>query len=242
MRKKVIILILIGIILLVTGIIIYESNNKQLSYIKYNVGSINDDIVAITDNKKIGYLNINTNKYELKYDKNVSIPFEKYIYSNNYAPYNKKDKIGLIDKNGKVVLKAKYTDVIILNNNKVITYNESKYSIIDINTKKTIIDNIDNIEIIKNTNYLKLTKEEQTTLYNFADNDSIQNINIKLTIASEDSKEYVYLIEKDSIEKTYYLSNKNKLQEVNIQPKEFIKLSNNQIVYLTQDNKFSIYI
>lgn len=56
MRKKVIILILIGIILLVTGIIIYESNNKQLSYIKYNVGSINDDIVAITDNKKIGFL------------------------------------------------------------------------------------------------------------------------------------------------------------------------------------------
>ena len=181
-------------------------------------------MVAITDNKKIGYLNINTNEYELKYDKNVSIPFEKYIYSNNYAPYNKNDKIGLIDKNGKVVLKAKYTDVIILNNNKVITYNESKYSIIDINTKKTIIDNIDDIEIIKNTNYLKLTKEEQTTLYNFADNDSIQNINIKLTIASEDSIEYVYLIEKDSIEKTYYLSNKNKLQEVNIQPKEFIKL------------------
>ena len=241
MRKKVIILILIGIILLVTGIITQESNNKQLSYIKYNVGSINDNMVAITDNKKIGYLNINTNEYELKYDKNVSIPFEKYIYSNNYAPYNKNDKIGLIDKNGKVVLKAKYTDVIILNNNKVITYNESKYSIIDINTKKTIIDNIDDIEIIKNTNYLKLTKEEQTTLYNFADNDSIQNINIKLTIASEDSKEYVYLIEKDSIEKTYYLSNKNKLQEVNIQPKEFIKLSNNQIVYLTQDNKFSIY-
>ena len=114
----------------------------------------------------------------------------------------------------------------------------SKYSIIDINTKKTIIDNI---EIIKNTNYLKLTKEEQTTLYNFKDNSFIQNINIKLTITSEDSKEYVYLIEKDSIEKTYYLSNKNKLQEVNIQPKEFIKLSNNQIVYLTKDNKFSIY-
>lgn len=238
MRKKVIILILIGIILLVTGIIIHESNNKQLSYIKYNVGSINDNLVAITDNKKIGYLNINTNEYELKYDKNVSIPFEKYIYINNYALYNKKDKIGLIDNNGKVVLKAKYTDVIILNNNKVITYNESKYSIIDINTKKTIIDNI---EIIKNTNYLKLTKEEQTTLYNFKDNSFIQNINIKLTITSEDSKEYVYLIEKDSIEKTYYLSNKNKLQEVNIQPKEFIKLSNNQIVYLTKDNKFSIY-
>ena len=77
----------------------------------------------------------------------------------------------------------------------------SKYSIIDINTKKTIIDNIDNIEIIKNTNYLKLTKEEQTTLYNFKDNSFIQNINIKLTITSEDSKEYVYLIEKDSIEK-----------------------------------------
>ena len=114
----------------------------------------------------------------------------------------------------------------------------SKYSIIDINTKKTIIDNI---EIIKNTNYLKLTKEEQTTLYNFKDNSFIQNINIKLTITSEDSKEYVYLIEKDSIEKTYYLSNKNKLQEVNIQPKQFIKLSNNQIVYLTKDNKFSIY-
>ena len=70
MRKKVIILILIGIILLVTGIIIHESNNKQLSYIKYNVGSINDDMVAITDDKKIGYLNINTNEYELKYDKN----------------------------------------------------------------------------------------------------------------------------------------------------------------------------
>ena len=114
----------------------------------------------------------------------------------------------------------------------------SKYSIIDINTKKTIIDNI---EIIKNTNYLKLTKEEQTTLYNFKDNSFIKNINIKLTITSEDSKEYVYLIEKDSIEKTYYLSNKNKLQVVNIQPKEFIKLSNNQIVYLTKDNKFSIY-
>ena len=74
----------------------------------------------------------------------------------------------------------------------------SKYSIIDINTKKTIIDNI---EIIKNTNYLKLTKEEQTTLYNFKDNSFIQNINIKLTITSEDIKEYVYLIEKDSIEK-----------------------------------------
>ena len=87
----------------------------------------------------------------------------------------------------------------------------SKYSIIDINTKKTIIDNI---EIIKNTNYLKLTKEEQTTLYNFKDNSFIQNINIKLTITSEDSKEYVYLIEKDSIEKTYYLSNKNKNLEV----------------------------
>lgn len=188
MRKKVIILILIGIILLVTGIIIHESNNKQLSYIKYNVGSINDNLVAITDNKKIGYLNINTNEYELKYDKNVSIPFEKYIYINNYALYNKKDKIGLIDNNGKVVLKAKYTDVIILNNNKVITYNESKHSIIDINTKKTIIDNIDNIEIIKNTNYLKLTKEEQTTLYNFKDNSFIQNINIKLTITSEDIK------------------------------------------------------
>lgn len=241
MRKKVIILVVIGIILLITGIIMYESNNKQLSYIKYNVGSINDDMVAITDNKKIGYLNINTNKYELKYEKNSSIPFEKYIYSNNYAPYNKKDKIGLIDKNGKVVLKAKYTDVIILNNNKVITYNENKYSIIDINTKKTIIDNIDDIEIIKNINYLKLTKEEQTSLYNFKDNSSMQNINIKLTLTSEDSKEYIYLIEKDGIEKTYYLSNKNNLQEVNIQPKELIKLSNNQIVYLTQDNKFSIY-
>ena len=93
MRKKVIILVVIGIILLITGIIMYESNNKQLSYIKYNVGSINDDMVAITDNKKIGYLNINTNKYELKYEKNSSIPFEKYIYSNNYAPYNKKDKM-----------------------------------------------------------------------------------------------------------------------------------------------------
>ena len=114
----------------------------------------------------------------------------------------------------------------------------SKYSIIDINTKKTIIDNI---EIIKNTNYLKLTKEEQTTLYNFKDNSFIQNINIKLTITSEDSKEYVYLIEKDSIEKTYYLSNKNKLHVVNIKPQKFIKLSNNQIVYLTKDNKFSIY-
>ena len=241
MRKKVIILVVIGIILLITGIIIYESNNKQLSYIKYNVGSINDDMVAITDNKKIGYLNINTNEYELKYEKSTSIPFEKYIYSNNYAPYNKKDKIGLIDKNGKVVLKAKYTDVIILNNNKVITYNENKYSIIDISTKKTIIDNIDDIEIIKNTNYLKLTKAEQTSLYNFKDNSSMQNINIKLTLTSEDSKEYIYLIEKDSIEKTYYLSNKNNLQEVNIQPKELIRLSNNQIVYLTQDNKFSIY-
>lgn len=61
----------------------------------------------------------------------------------------------------------------------------SKYSIIDINTKKTIIDNI---EIIKNTNYLKLTKEEQTTLYNVKDNSFIQNINIKLTITSEDIK------------------------------------------------------
>ena len=61
----------------------------------------------------------------------------------------------------------------------------SKYSIIDINTKKTIIDNI---EIIKNTNYLKLTKEEQTTLYNFKDKSFIQNINIKLTITSEDIK------------------------------------------------------
>ena len=55
-----------------------------------------------------------------------------------------------------------------------------------------------------------------TDLHNFKDNSFIQNINIKLTITSEDSKEYVYLIEKDSIEKTYYLSNKNKLQEANI--------------------------
>ena len=34
----------------------------------------------------------------------------------------------------------------------------------------------------------KLTKEEQTTLYNFKDNSFIQNINIKLTITSEDIK------------------------------------------------------
>ena len=108
----------------------------------------------------------------------------------------------------------------------------SKYSIIDINTKKTIIDNI---EIIKNTNYLKLTKEEQAdtdidiNIGNDIDVDMDEDIgsgnNVEVKVLEPDVKEEDITPLSDEAMKTDKQWNPDE-EPVALTPEELDKLGN----------------
>lgn len=154
--KKILILI---VFLLVGFIYFFKLNNditlkKEYLNIKYEkVGKKQAGLRAVFNNDKVGLIKEKTNEVvvDVKYD-------NLYFLPNNLILTQLNNKFGLLDENGKEILKPIYDGSRDLNSNLILLNNNRKLSIFNIETKEEIILNAD--EILKIDNKYILAKKQ----------------------------------------------------------------------------------
>ncbi len=227
-----------GIALLMIGIGLFYKDQINLNttseYINYKyIGTENDNYLAISDGKKFGYIDTDLNQIiELKYPIIDSMKLEEgkidlssFTSVDGLFPYTtNENKIGLVDKNGKVVLKAKYDLVNVINKNFIIVIEDGEYYFSDSKGNNILgstfqdiaqIDDVSDCYLVYKNNKVGLINSDGTLLldYNYDKIDVIKdsnssNIVINATI-SETKEIYLYNIKTKELNTLSNLFNMN---------------------------------
>ena len=139
MKKVALILFLLSFLLILCGIYFSLVFSKDISY-PY-IGVVSENMLAVSDGDKYGYYDLEENHVLLDYPVISQMKGEEGLdlsslqYVDGVAPYTKKEKFGLIDSSGKVLLNANFDFINIYNKEHIIVFDNSGYYIINYKNK-----------------------------------------------------------------------------------------------------------
>jgi len=255
--KKILIIIstciLISFIVIITIIKFFPRKNDNIILDYKYIGNISENSIVVSDGKKYGYYDLENDKLitNLKYDLpslliNSDLNLNDLMYKDGLAPITKEDLYGLIDKEGKIVIKPTYETLEVINKNLILVFKNSKYYFIDSSENKLfnlsyeIIENINNnIFIVNDGSKYGLIDNNANHLLN-CDLDDIQiyrndiNESILIIAIKNNTKEY-YLIENNMFNKINEITNYGFLSFKN--KDIYLNNSNNEIIRYNLDSK-----
>ena len=249
MKKVALILFLLSFLLILCGIYFSLVFSKDISY-PY-IGVVSENMLAVSDGDKYGYYDLEENHVLLDYPVISQMKGEEELdlsslqYVDGVAPYTKKEKFGLIDSSGKVLLNANFDFINIYNKEHIIVFDNSGYYIINYKNEKQIDGVFDEVVRIDDTSLFLLTDSVGTTLYDAESNEILLKdlLNIQYFKSSDNENYVITVTDVQNIKKNYFYQYKtDSLKELigteNLYPEEF---ANNQIVFLDDFGPVLIY-
>ena len=249
MKKVALILFLLSFLLILCGIYFSLVFSKDISY-PY-IGVVSENMLAVSDGDKYGYYDLEENHVLLDYPVISQMKGEEGLdlsslqYVDGVAPYTKKEKFGLIDSSGKVLLNANFDFINIYNKEHIIVFDNSGYYIINYKNEKQIDGVFDEVVRIDDTSLFLLTDSVGTTLYDAESNEILLKdlLNIQYFKSSDNENYVITVTDVQNIKKNYFYQYKtDSLKELigteNLYPEEF---ANNQIVFLDDFGPVLIY-
>lgn len=253
--KKAFCLVAVGLILLLFGLVLHafnqHSSNTDIVLNYKQVGIPSENKIAVSNGKKFGYYNMSTKRVKINYPildsmkVDNQIDLNNFIYTDNYAPYTEKGKLGIIDQNNNIIMKAQYDKLQIVNKNTVIVAKKDSYNIVDTKNKKLLPTGYLEIIQIPETQLLILISENNQQIYNSKTNKVIVKNGIDISYVKETTTtQYIISIKtpQETIENYYYNEQENtwkKLdQVVNVTP---LEVQDNQAVFGTDLKPTIIY-
>lgn len=249
MKKVALILFLVSFLLILCGIYFSLDFSKNIFY-PY-IGTVSENMLAVSDGDKYGYYDLEENRVLLDYPVISQMKGEEGLdlsslqYVDGVAPYTKKEKFGLIDSSGKVLLNANFDSINIYNKEHIIVFDNSGYYIINYKNEKQIDGVFNEVVRIDGTSLFLLTDSVGTTLYDAESNKILLKDLVDVQyFKSSDNENYVITVtDVQNIKKNYFYQYKTDLlQELigieNLYPGEF---ANNQIVFLDDFGPVLIY-
>ena len=258
-------LITIGVALLLIGLGIVAWQLQQTLSIKFTyIGEESDGFIAVSDEKNVGYINTELEQViDLKYPVLDSMKMDKEVdlsafkVKDGLFPYtNSSNKFGLVNQNGKIIMKAKYDyinviskDFIIVNDNGAYYFINSKGDLVcelsfqDVAT----IDNISNMFLVYNDDKVGLIDTNSNLLLecNYDNISILKGENNNIITATNGNTNEIYLYDKNSIRSLdefndlyamYYINNdiyltnfEGKYHIYNIETKSLKTLNNNYV-------------
>lgn len=249
MKKVALILFLLSFLLILCGIYFSLVFSKDISY-PY-IGVVSENMLAVSDGDKYGYYDLEENHVLLDYPVISQMKGEEGLdlsslqYVDGVAPYTKKEKFGLIDSSGKVLLNANFDFINVYNKEHIIVFDNSGYYIINYKNEKQIDGVFDEVVRIDDTSLFLLTDSVGTTLYDAESSKILLKdlLNIQYFKSSDNENYVITGTDVQNIKKNYFYQHKtDSLKELigteNLYPGEF---ANNQIVFLDDFGPVLIY-
>lgn len=249
MKKVVLILFLLSFLLILCGIYFSLDFSKDIFY-PY-IGIVSENMLAVSDGDKYGYYDLEKKQVLLDYPVISQMKGEEGLdlsslqYVDGVAPYTKKEKFGLIDSSGKVLLNANFDFINIYNKEHITVFDNSGYYIINYKNEKQIDGVFDEVLRIDDTSLFLLTDSLGTTLYDAESNEILLKdlLNIQYFKSSDNENYVITVTDVQNIKKNYFYQYKtDSLKELigteNLYPEEF---ANNQIVFLDDFGPVLIY-
>ena len=249
MKKVALILFLLSFLLILCGIYFSLVFSKDISY-PY-IGVVSENMLAVSDGDKYGYYDLEEKQVLLDYPVISQMKGEEGLdlsslqYVDGVAPYTKKEKFGLIDSSGKVLLNANFDFINVYNKEHIIVFDNSGYYIINYKNEKQIDGVFDEVVRIDDTSLFLLTDSVGTTLYDAESSKILLKdlLNIQYFKSSDNENYVITGTDVQNIKKNYFYQHKtDSLKELigteNLYPGEF---ANNQIVFLDDFGPVLIY-
>lgn len=249
MKKVALILFLLSFLLILCGIYFSLFFSKDISY-PY-IGVVSENMLVVSDGDKYGYYDLEEKQVLLDYPVISQMKGEEGLdlsslqYVDGVAPYTKKEKFGLIDSSGKVLLNANFDFINVYNKEHIIVFDNSGYYIINYKNEKQIDGVFDEVVRIDDTSLFLLTDSVGTTLYDAESSKILLKdlLNIQYFKSSDNENYVITGTDVQNIKKNYFYQHKtDSLKELigteNLYPGEF---ANNQIVFLDDFGPVLIY-
>ena len=249
MKKVALILFLLSFLLILCGIYFSLVFSKDISY-PY-IGVVSENMLAVSDGDKYGYYDLEEKQVLLDYPVISQMKGEEGLdlfslqYVDGVAPYTKKEKFGLIDSSGKVLLNANFDFINVYNKEHIIVFDNSGYYIINYKNEKQIDGVFNEVVRIDDTSLFLLTDSLGTTLYDAESSKILLKdlLNIQYFKSSDNENYVITGTDVQNIKKNYFYQHKtDSLKELigteNLYPGEF---ANNQIVFLDDFGPVLIY-
>lgn len=243
MKKKyliVLLIILLGL-LIALNIIYFKANRKNSNIIlpyKY-IGIEQNEYIAVSDGEKFGYVNSKTGKLTINLDyplpESTKIDLSSLTFKEGLAPItNNGQYFGLIDSNGKTIIKPHYDSIKVIKKDLILVYKNSSYYFINSKEEKLFNLSFQNVQPLEeNNNLFIILLDNKYGILN-SNGDKLLDCKYDKIITTYDkiTNNYIFSATSESTTENYYLKN-NTLVKMTECDNLQINLYNNNYGYFT---------